>query len=84
MCDSELNSFESCSRLRCIPEAHCHLVFEGTRVDLTRDVRWAGPVQGFLYEEEKAPQQIGGYKVDKYRDFVRWWAAERGLGFEQI
>ena len=70
--------------LRCVPEAHCHLVYEGTRVDLTRDVRRAGPVEDFLYEEEIAPQQIGGYKVDKHRHFVRRWAAERGLGFEQI
>ena len=70
--------------LRCVPEAHCHLVYEGTRVDLTRDVPRAGPVEDFLYEEEIAPQQIGGYKVDKHRHFVRRWAAERGLGFEQI
>jgi hypothetical protein len=70
--------------LRCVPEAHCHLVYEGTRVDLIRDVRRAGPVEDFLYEEVIAPQQIGGYKVDKHRHFVRRWAAERGLGFEQI
>ena len=70
--------------LRCVPEAHCHLVYEGTRLDLTRDVRGERPIEDFLYEEEIAPQQIGGYKVDKHRAFVRQWAAERGLGFEQI
>jgi len=70
--------------LRCVPEAHCHLVYEGTRVDLTRDVRGERPIEDFLYEEEIAPQQIGAYKVDKHRAFVRQWAAERGLGFEQI
>jgi hypothetical protein len=29
--------------LKCVPEAHCHLVYKGTRVDLTRDVRGAQP-----------------------------------------
>jgi hypothetical protein len=33
--------------LRCVPEAHCHLVYEGTRVDLTRGVRRAGPSKTF-------------------------------------
>jgi hypothetical protein len=33
--------------LRCVPEAHCHLVYEGTRVDLTRDVPRAGPSKTF-------------------------------------
>ena len=70
--------------LRCVPEAHCRLVYEGTYVDLTRDVRSAQPIEDLFYEEEIAPQQIGRYKVDKHRAFVRRWAAERGLGFEHI
>jgi hypothetical protein len=71
-------------RLRCVPEAHCHVVYEGTRVDLTRNVQGARPIDDFLYEEEIAPEQIGQYKVDKHRHFVRRWAEERGLEFEQI
>lgn len=34
--------------LRCVPEAHCRLVYEGTRVDLTHDVRMAQPIEDFL------------------------------------
>ena len=70
--------------LRCVPEAHCLLVYEGTRVDLTRDVLGERPIEDLLYEEEIVPQQIGRYKTDKHRAFVRRWAAERGLGFEYI
>jgi len=70
--------------LRCVPESHCRLVYEGTSVDLTRDVLGERPIEDLLYEEEITPQQIGRYKVDKHRAFVRRWAAERGVGFEHI
>jgi hypothetical protein len=70
--------------LRCVPEAHCRLVYKGTRVDLTSDVMGEQPIEELLYEEEIMPQQIGRYKMDKHHAFVRRWAAERALGFEHI
>lgn len=64
--------------LPCVPEAHCYLAYEGARVDLTRE-GVSGHMDGFLYEEEIEPRQIGDYKVEAHKRFVCLWAAERGL-----
>ena len=65
--------------LRCVPEAHCYLAYEGARVDLTRERGGAEQIEGFLHEEEIKPHQIGEYKVQAHREFVRRWAGRRGL-----
>ena len=65
--------------LRSVPEAHCYLAYEGARVDLTRQEGGEGRVQRFLHEEEIEPYQIGEYKVEAHKRFVRRWAEERGL-----
>ena len=67
-----------------VPEAHCYLVHGGVRVDLTRDGGDTRPTGSFLREEEIEPHQIGGYKVDAHRRFVRGWASVRGLSFERV
>lgn len=64
--------------LRRVPEAHCYLAHEGARVDLTRQ-GGGGQIQRFLHEEEIMPCQIGEYKVEAHKKFVRRWAEERGL-----
>ena len=70
--------------LPCVPEAHCYLAHEGARVDLTREEGGAGQAEGFLHEEQIEPHQIGEYKVRAHREFVRRWAAERGLDPELV
>ena len=70
--------------LRCVPEAHCYLVHEGARVDLTREGEGAEQVEDFLHEEEIEPHQIGEYKVGLHRDFIRQWAASRGLDSARV
>jgi hypothetical protein len=67
------------SGLRSVPEAHCYLVYEDARVDLTRQGGGEGHIQRFLHEEEIEPYQIGAYKVEAHKKFVRRWAQERGL-----
>ena len=37
-----------------------------------------------LHEEVIKPEGIGAYKVDMHRRFVREWALQRGLDFEQV
>lgn len=69
--------------LRRVPEAHCYLVYEGARVDLTRQ-GGGGQLQRFLHEEEIEPPQIGEYKVAAHKRFVRRWAEERGLDLEHV
>jgi hypothetical protein len=60
-----------------LPEAHCYLMYEGLRIDVTRA---GGPpaaaVIKFLREETIAPEQIGEYKVSWHRQFMRDWVAE--------
>lgn len=67
-----------------VPEAHCYLAYEGTRVDVTRETEAAEPIAGFLHEEEIKPRQIGKYKVEAHRGFVHLWAESRGLDPEQV
>ena len=67
-----------------IPEAHCYLAYRGVRVDLTRAGGSTGSVEYFMHEERIEPLQIGGYKVEKHREFAKIWAADHELSFEQV
>ena len=69
--------------LLCVPEAHCYLAYGGARVDLTRD-GGGGQIQRFLHEEEIELCQIGEYKVEAHKEFVRLWAGEWGLDPERV
>jgi hypothetical protein len=65
-----------------LPEAHCYLAYRGARVDLTH----AGPtepIEDFLREEIIEPEEIGAYKADTHWRFMREWALQRDLDFEQ-
>ena len=65
--------------LRSVPEAHCYLAYEGAHVDLTRQEGEECQILRFLHEEEIEPHQIGEYKLEVHKRFVRRWAEERGL-----
>ena len=54
-----------------IPEAHCYLAHRGMRIDLTQAGAITEPAGPFLTEERIEPHQIGKYKVEKHRQFVR-------------
>ncbi|HJQ28407.1 MAG TPA: hypothetical protein VJ827_03650 [Rubrobacter sp.] len=66
-----------------IPQAHCYLAFYGARVDMTRAESTA-PVEDFLHGGTIEPEGIGAYRVDTHRRFVREWALQRNLLFEQV
>lgn len=70
--------------LGAVPEAHCYLEHRGARVDLTHGDRIAEPTVRFLREEKIESGQIGTYKVEEHRRFVRGWAEERGLDFDFV
>lgn len=65
-----------------LPEAHCYLAYRGERVDVTGVE--ADTVKEFLYEESIEPDQIGAYKLDLHRRFLRMWATERRLDPEWV
>ena len=57
-----------------LPEAHCYLRYEGTRIDITRSgTEPSEPIGSFLSEEAIVPTQIGDYKVDFHKKFLRSW-----------
>jgi hypothetical protein len=59
-----------------VPEAHCYLVYEGTRIDITRSGgESAEPIARILHEEPIVPEQIGDYKAALHRRFMREWVA---------
>jgi hypothetical protein len=59
-----------------LPEAHCYLIYEGTRIDVTRVETRPAETIDFLHEEIIAPEQIGGYKAALHRQFMQRWITE--------
>lgn len=75
--------------LPCIPEAHCYLVHQERRIDVTRnlDDREFEPIATFLIEEEITTEQIGEYKRRRHQAFMRQWLHRRALldfDFDQL
>ncbi len=66
--------------LALIPEAHCYLTHAATRIDITRDVAGAAPIDTFLHEERITPAQIGDYKIALHRCFLADWLARSPAG----
>lgn len=65
------------SRLSFIPEAHCYLTYNNERIDITRSgTEPSEPSDYFLYEETILSAQIGKYKIDLHKRFLRGWLAE--------
>jgi Transglutaminase-like superfamily len=59
--------------LACVPEAHCYLMYDDDRIDITRAVNGAEPIAKFLHEEVISPDQIADYKVAVHQRFLRNW-----------
>ena len=58
-----------------IPEAHCYVAWHEQRIDVTRAVAAAAPIDRFLHEERIDPSQIGAYKIDLHRRVLADWVA---------
>jgi hypothetical protein len=58
-----------------IPEAHCYLRLNGSRIDVTGVPVGAEPIGRFLHEEPITVEQIGEYKNRVHRQFLNEWAA---------
>ena len=74
--------------LWCIPEAHCFLRYQGERIDVTGVPSGAAPIDRFLHEEPITVEQIGAYKNDLHRRFLRDWIARtetvRGRSLDDV
>jgi hypothetical protein len=56
-----------------IPEAHCYLRYLGQRIDVTGVASGAVPIELFLHEDPITVDQIGAYKNDLHKRFLRDW-----------
>jgi len=76
--------------LASIPEAHCYLTYEGSRIDITRSgTHPTEPITRFLHEEAIVPEQIGDYKVMVHQRCIRDWVSKHaeavgGRSFEEV
>ena len=65
-------------------------MYEGTRIDVTRSVvEAAEPITLWLHEESITPGQIGDYKTELHKDFMRNWLKRnsdlvKGRSFEEL
>ena len=71
-----------------IPEAHSYLRYRGERIDVTGLQPGAESIERFLYKEPITVQQIGTYKIDLHKRFLRDWIAGtdavQGRGLEDV
>ena len=62
-----------------IPEAHCYLTYQGERFDFTKELKPGHePITLFFIEETIFPEQIGAYKTEFHKTFLRdYYSPER-------
>ena len=70
-----------------VPEAHCYLQVGSEKMDLTSKQANLDRIAGDILEElEIMPQQVGSYKVEYHKMFIRHWITREGIDatFEEI
>lgn len=76
--------------LKLMLEAHCYLMFDSQRIDVTRAPDTpAHPIERLLHEEQISPDHIGAYKTDLQRRMLRAWItadpeSSRGYTLDQL
>ena len=66
--------------MRSLPEAHCYLLHNGQRIDVTRTIDAPeNPFESLLYEEKIEPEQVVEYKTRVHRKFI-----EERLGADHL
>lgn len=57
-----------------IPEAHCYLIHDDARIDVTHDITCrTEAIAALLHEEQIAAPQVSLYKVHMHQEFLRNW-----------
>ncbi|HLO56528.1 MAG TPA: VOC family protein [Saprospiraceae bacterium] len=70
-----------------IPEAHCYLMINNRRYDLTSaNASIHHLIDDVLEEKEIEPEQVNIFKVNYHKDFIKKWIAEGAtdLSFERV
>ncbi|WP_298757321.1 hypothetical protein [uncultured Psychroserpens sp.] len=74
-------------KLDYIPEAHCYLKLNGEILDITFNNDYTPSFENTLiYEVAIEPEQIGDYKVDFHKSFLKTWIKNENLriSFNQL
>ncbi len=65
-----------------IPEAHCYLKLDNQIIDCTKESSNDNPFQdSLLYEEIITPKQIGKYKIELHKMFLKKWLVEHDVTY---
>jgi hypothetical protein len=65
-----------------LPEAHCYLKINDVRIDLTTKKSDFKRIESDIIEEiEIQPSQVGEFKVDYHKNFIRNWLTKVDLNF---
>lgn len=70
-----------------IPEAHCFLKFNNQIIDITFNTnKTSAFVETLMYESAIEPEQIGDYKVEFHKAFLKTWIQSQHLNisFDQL
>lgn len=74
-------------QLAFLPEAHCYLMINDQRLDLTNMEADISKIEKDIIEEQYiAPLQVGTFKVNYHQEYLRNWLTETSLDctFEQL
>ena len=65
-----------------IPEAHCYLVINNQRVDVTSaDSSFQKIKESLLLEKEIQPEQVAKFKVNFHQEYLKNWLKESNSSF---
>lgn len=81
-----VGSVISDAKLSCIPEAHCYLMSDSVRLDLTRPENPIIPKLKFLKEEALQPNEAASVKTEKHKLFLKDWiiAKKISITFDEL
>ena len=73
--------------LEYLPEAHCYLMVNNRRIDLTnRNSEIENLTNDILKEIEIKPEQVVNFKVEYHKNYLMNWINEKGIemNFNQV
>lgn len=72
--------------LEYIPEAHCYLMVNGIRQDLTKPTSSFARIENdLLHEEFILPDQVAAYKIEMHQEYLRKWVnSQPNRTFQEI
>lgn len=71
------------NNLNYIPEAHCYLLVNNRRLDITNANSDFEKIQGdIILEKEILPQQLDSYKVDFHKEYLTKWIDQENVQYD--